>query len=572
MKHTRVVAFLLLAAGCAGDAGHMGVDDAGGLPDSGGDPDGEPVEVPDAGSPDAGSADAGVVFTGCEPGFEESPPGQGCVRQNPRLTVPARLVRGGTLTVRAEILDESAAVDRSGCFAELGSVSMASVATGAEVPITATFFDDHLPTPDDSVRFYHGVGSVSFSVDDPAALVAGEYKVVVEVRGLRATGRVTVVEPAWRVMPATLSGADLEWGPNQEIRLSAHVTEVPVGSTLVIHPGTSIRVDTTGGLEDGTLLDVRGRVEAIGTLDRPIHFFSERGAAAMTHTVAGASLSNPDAWRGINFFGDGSSKLHWVILTGAGNGVVVSHPRPPILNVHDTHSLEVEDGVFTDSTGMMFQTPGTGSYAIRRSLVSRVGIGGEFLSSGHTLVIEDTWWTGIGHGPTTPLRFDGDGIHIDGFGSDQTLRGVIVADIGDDALDHSNSVFTVEDTVIHDAGDKAVSMTGGLGTFRNVLVFNADTGIRGRAHVYGSTIATGSPIANPEIVQESIIWPASLGTCSGDIDWSMVGDVDDLGCGDGNQSVDPAFADVATCDYRPGVGSPALTAGPTGGAIGWRGY
>ena len=558
-----MVASLLLAAAC------------------GGDDDGPADRPPDAGAPPDAAApgiDAGVEFEPCEPGYEgDGIPvelgGSGCVLQNPRLTAPSRMVRDRTFTLRAAILDESGNIDPSGCFDELGAVSMERVSDGAAIPISVTLFDDHLPVPADSIRFYHGVGSVSFALDDPASAAAGDYRVLIDVRGRRATKLVTLLgEPAWRVMPATLAGADLVWGPDEEIRISQHITEVPVGSTLTIHPGTSIMVDTTGGLEDGTLLDVSGELVAEGGLDNPIHIFSERGPAAMTHTIAGTSLSNPDAWRGIFFHGGGSSTLRWVILTGAGNGVVTSHPRPPILNAQDTHSLLVEDSVFADSTGMMFQTPGTGTYTIRRSLVSRVGIGGEFLSSGHTLLIEDSWWTGIGRGPTEPLRFDGDGIHIDGFGSDQTIRRSVVADIGDDGLDHSSSVFTVEDTIIHDVGDKASSMTGGMATFRRSLLFGAETGIRGTAHVYNSTIATGEPIVNPEIVQESIIWPASVPTCSGDIDYTIVGEAGDLGCGDGDLAADPLFADPASCDYRPGAGSPALTASATGGPIGWPGY
>jgi hypothetical protein len=116
-------------------------------------------------------------------------------------------------------------------------------------------------------------------------------------------------------------------------------------------------------------------------------------------------------------------------------------------------------------------------------------------------------------------------------------------------------------------------MTGaGVATFTRSLLFNADTGIRGTAHVYNSTIATGLPVEVPAIVQESVIWPASIPTCSGDIDYTVVGDPSDLGCGDGNLTADPIFADPATCDYRPAAGSPALTAGPAGGAIGWSGY
>jgi hypothetical protein len=264
--------------------------------------------------------------------------------------------------------------------------------------------------------------------------------------------------------------------------------------------------------------------------------------------------------------------MKWLILTGAGNGVVTSHPRPPILSLQGTHSLLVEDSIFVDSTGMMFQSPGVATYTIKRSLVSRVGIGGEFLSSGHTLVIEDSWWTGIGRGPTTPQRYDGDGLHVDGGSSNQTIRRSIIADIGDDAIDHFNSNFFVYDTIIHDVNDKATSLTGGSATFTNSLIFNAPTGIRGTARVYNSTITTGSPIQTPQIVQESIIWPNSIPTCGGDVDYTIVGSAADLGCGNGNQSVNPSFTDTAQCDYRPAAGSPALTAGPTGGRIGWLGF
>jgi hypothetical protein len=57
-------------------------------------------------------------------------------------------------------------------------------------------------------------------------------------------------------------------------------------------------------------------MSAVGAEAKPIHFFSERGAAAMIHTVSG-SLSNADAWRGIEFRNGGSSTMKWLVLTGA---------------------------------------------------------------------------------------------------------------------------------------------------------------------------------------------------------------------------------------------------------------
>jgi len=498
--------------------------------------------------------------------------GTGCVLQNPRLTVPKRMINDMPLTLRAEILIDEGQIDLSGCFDEFGAVTMTRLSDGADIPLTVTFFDDHVEGPPDSIRFYHGVGSISFTLDDGAAVPPGAYQVSVTVDGLTAVKEVEVIEePEWRVMPATLNGDNLIWGPDENIRISSHHTAVPAGTTLTILPGTLIMVDTLGSLENGTLINIHGTMEAVGTLGNPIAFFSEMGPEAMVHTVSG-SLSNEHAWRGFNFWGNGTSIVKWVMLTGAGNGDIISHPRPPIWSMRGQTNVTFEDCVFVDSTGMMFMTPGTGNYVIRRTLTSRTGIGAEFLSSGHTMLIEDSFFTGIGWGPKSPLRYDGDGLHIDGANSDQTIRRVIVASVGDDCIDHSYSTFVIQDTLIHDCADKGNSMTGGLGVFENVLMYNAGTGIRGTGQLYNSSILVPSPIDNPQVAQSSIFYPSSIWTCSGDIDFSIVGNPADLGCGEGNLSADPLFADPDVCDYTLAAGSPAATAGPNGEPIGWQGY
>ena len=505
------------------------------------------------------SCPAGITGERCE------------IDQDLRLTVPRRMVNDKPITLRAEMLDPSNGnIVTDGCFDTLGTVSVTRDSDGSVVPTTVTIFDDHVPVPEDSIRFYHGVGSVSLTLDGGAAVPAGEYTLTVTVGERTATRHLTVeASPTWRVMPATLSGADLTWGPNENIRISAHQTTIPAGSTLTILPGTLVMIDTTGKIEDGTIINVNGNVSATGTIERPIYFFSERGASAMTHTISGSSLSNPNAWRGIFFYGAASSTMDWVILSGAGNGSVVSHPRPPIINLANTHSLTVQDSIIADATGMAFQSPGTGTSTIRRSLISRVGIGAEFLSSGNTVLIEDSWWTSIGRGPTSPLRYDGDGIHVDGANSKQTIKRSFVVDIGDDAIDHSNSTFTVEDTVIHDAGDKAISMTNGAATIRNSLIYRTGSGVRGSARVYNSTILSSSPIANPLVLSDSIIWPNTLSSCAGDVHHSILGIGSDLSCGVGNFSVDPMFVNPTMCDYRLATGSPALTMSSNGGPIGW---
>ena len=393
-----------------------------------------------------------------------------------KLVMPRRMVNSKTLTLKASIVDVGGGIVTSGCYATLGTVTMNRVSDNLSIPITVTFFDDHLPVPADSIRFFHGVGSVSFTLDDGDAVPAGDYRVTVTVGTMSASRIVTVLaDPSWRELQGTLSGAGLVWGPSENIHIVGHDTYVPAGSTLTIHPGTLIMVDSLGALENGTLITVNGQLNAVGSQDDPIHFFSASGAAAMIHTVSG-SLSNVNAWRGIHHYGSGSSSYRWVILTGAGNGPIQGHPRPAIIQLHDTHNVLVENSIFTDSTGMMFQGFGTGSYTVRRSLVSRVGIGCEFTGSGHTLLIEDTWWTSIGRGPSTPQRFDGDMLHVDGPASNQTIRRCIIADGGDDGIDHSGSTFTVENTIIHTIKDKAISMTGGFVTLRNVLIHTARDG------------------------------------------------------------------------------------------------
>ena len=171
-----------------------------------------------------------------------------------------------------------------------------------------------------------------------------------------------------------------------------------------------------------------------------------------------------------------------------------------------------------------------------------------------------------------PANLDGDLVHIDGGASNQTIRRNIIADVGDDGIDHSNSTYTVENSLIYGILDKAVSMTAGFGNFENVLIYGSGTGIRGAASCTHCTINVGCPILSPSSVQNSILWPSSVGTCSSNIDYTIGGDAAHLGCGTGNLSVNPQFANAGQCDFDPAPGSPALTAGPTGGRIGWLGF
>jgi hypothetical protein len=479
------------------------------------------------------------------------------------------MISDRTQTVRADIVDQLGRIQTGGC-STLGTISAKRVYGGTDVPLTVTVFDPHLPVPDNSIRFYYGVGSISFTLDDGASVPPGELEITVEVDGVSASKRLTVIAPpAFRPMSGTLAGADLVWGPDENIRVTGNL-EVPTGTTLTIHEGTLVMVDTTGTNNNGTLLTVNGGVSAVGTEDKPIHFFSERGPSAMTLTQSG-SHSNANAWQGIVHTGNRTSTYSYVFLTGAGNGQVLIHPRPPILRLNDTHNLFMDHFVFADDDGMGISPPSRGTFTVRDSLFSRCGIGAEFAGNGETLTLEDSWFTSIGRAPVD-LDLDGDCVHIDGARSTQNIRRCVFTDGGDDGIDHSDSTFTVEDSIISDLRDKAVSMTGGFATFTNMLIWGTGVGIRGDANCTNCTIASPFPMTLPHSVQDSVIWPETLDTCASTVDYTIVGNPGSLGCGTGNLSVDPQYQDTGACNYAPAAGSPALTAGSTGRRIGWLGF
>ena len=485
------------------------------------------------------------------------------------LRSPKRALNDKALTFDVAIHDPIGRVHYP-VWDDLGAFTVVSLPDRTPVAVTNTVFDPHLPVIDNTVRFVNGWGSVSFTLDDGVNFPAGDIELTVTWEGLTVSRTVSVEsQPVFRDLSGNLVGNDLVWGPDENIRITGN-TSVAGGSTLTIHPGTLVQVNTTGRLEAGTLITISGNLQALGTRDRPIHFFSERGADAMTLTQGG-SASNPNAWRGFQLHGGGSSTMRHVYLTGAGNGSVVAHPRPPIIAMFGTHSLFADRGVFVDNDGMVFSGQGTGTYTIRKSLISRVGIGAEYFGNGHTLRISDSWFTSIGHAPEAANR-DGDLLHIDGPRSDQLITGSIIADGGDDGIDHSGSSFRVQHSIIWDIRDKGISMTGGHADVHNTLIFGSATGIRGVATMNYMTIATPRPVVETDVARTSIVWPASIPTCTGIVEHSDVGNPDHLGCGVGNFSSDPQYADPGAYDYNPAPGSPALTAGPGQDRIGWLGF
>ncbi len=509
-----------------------------------------------------------------------------------RLTIPNRMVDSKTLTLKAEILDAFGRIDSRTCSA-VGTVSAQRLSDGTPVPISVTVFETFAggagsggPAPD-SIRFYNGVGTVSITLDDGAAAAPGDIVVTVTV-GSHVQQRIVEVldgdNPAlYRVLSGPLSGPDLTWGPADGV---IHLTgTVTLGSgELTIQPGTLIMVDP-GPAMDGTaiFLTVTATLDASGTRTEPIFFFPTAGPPAMS--LPQTVHNNPSSWRGIYHTSHGTSTYRHVFLTGAGNGIVSTHPRPPILRFQNSHSMLMEDCLIADSPGMGIAalSGASGTYTIRRSVFNRLGIGGEWLGSGCTLLVEDSWFSRIGWA-LEAYNVDGDILHVDRPNNSYTIRRSVLTDCGDDLIDHSKGAQPViEDSLLYDTRDKIVSI-GPLSegpqatlTMINCLVFDGPGGIRcngAPAYLTNCTIGRNTNVngkACTSIISKSILWTNSTTTCCGTVDHTIIGNTGDLGCGLDNLSANPMFTSNS-CDYRPQAGSPALTAGPGGTKVGWLGF
>lgn len=506
-----------------------------------------------------------------------------------RLSIPNRMLNNKTLTLKGELLDDRGQIDWR-TWNLLGTVSATRISDSSPVPTSITVFETlsggvggGVP-PANSIRFYNGVGSVSITLDNGAAELPGDILITVTAGTATASKVVTVLDGAdagiYRNLSGTLAGADLHWGPKDGvIHLTGNVT-VPAGETLNIEPGTIVMVDSGPSGAGTAILVTGGTVHAVGTAAEPIAFFPTAGPAAMA--LPQTTQSNPSSWRGFYHSGTGLSTYQWVFVTGAGNGVSATHPRPPIFRTESSYSLDILDCVVADcpGNGMVAYTGASGTFNLRRNLFTRCGIGGEFIGTGYTVIVEDSWYTRIGRAPE-PNGVDGDVFHFDRPGNVSIVRRCILTDCGDDLIDHStNATPIIENCILYDARDKVVSLDGtGLITMTNCLAFDAPGHVRcagAPAIITNCTFSRNTTITGQNCttgaIQNSVFWTTSVTTCCGVVNNTIVGNPGHLSCGTGNDSVDPLFIDEAANNFALLPGSPARTAGPIGEQIGWLGF
>lgn len=509
-----------------------------------------------------------------------------------RLIVPTRMVHDKTLTIIAELLDANGDIDWRTCTAT-GAVSAVRTDTQEPVPISITVFDSHNGTPpEDSIFFYNGSGSVSITLDNGAEEPTGDIDVTVTFGELQRTKTVTLIDGTVTLqVSGTLTGSDLDWSPEDGVIHVVGNAAVPSGETLTIAPGTLIMVDP-GAQNDGTLVDVSGSVNSIGTEEDPIYFFTSAGAAGMRlMELCSDPRSNFDSWRGVWHRGGDTSNYAFTIVTGTGNGSLQGHARPPAWRFVNAHSFEIERCFFVDNPGKCMFGIGSGSYHLSKSLFSRSGHGVNWEGPGnYTLLVEDCVFSGLGWGEIeVDCGIDADCMNIraDRSGNEdgKIVRRCIFADGGDDAIDTLQTSPLIENCILWGMRDKTISMEG-VNTevhARNLLIFNSRYGFDG--HVDSPYVFEQSTIAFPRtnpfirnrtgtLVDKCILWPQPWDTCRTQdfLSYTLVGIGSDTSCDEGNFAANPQFANPNLCDFSLRPDSPALRAGPNGERIGWLGF
>lgn len=368
----------------------------------------------------------------------------------------------------------------------------------------------------------------------------------------------------------TLSPGLTEWSGAVEL---TETLTVPEGATLRLLPGTLVRIagvvtdeDQPGDCSDpeddaedcGARLIVRGSLESLGTVGRPVTLTAREPRAA---------------WGEIFHDEAAPSVYRHTIITRGGNSPRGGHTNTgPLLRSEDS-SIEFTDSTLGDSAGKILQAEDS-ALVFRDCLLTRAIMGPEI--DGTSLE-----FTG-NHILHMKGDDDNDGIylHDQKDGQEIVLRDCVVADGDDDGIDTLRSEVTIENCLVRDYADKGISIFGDEVYVRGCLLIDNDIGLSaketGAAPRLSHTTVVSESIGievndkndKPDLfidfqVEHSIILgddPVRTDYPVEDlkIRYSLVGEA---WPGPGNFQGDPLFVDAASHDYRLAEGSPCIDAG-----------
>jgi len=377
----------------------------------------------------------------------------------------------------------------------------------------------------------------------------GNFTLTANVNGTEDRRLLTdlTAEPSTTVS-GSLAGSSTNWSG------IIHVSDdllVPNGHTLTIQPGTLVLIDGVSSGSGGTNIDVKGKIESLGTALAPVTF---------TYTNITLSGHSP---------GGGH--------TGSGPAI-----RP-------VGSKIIFDYVsITDNAGKVMESSSGSDLTFRHCQLARSVMGPEMNNT--ALLFEDNWITEM-YGSN-----DNDGIYIHSQspGQDVTFRRGVIANTDDDGLDTLGSTVLVEDYIFRDCSDKGISVYDGKVTVDYALIVNNGIGISAKARDYSNaqvyldhaTIdcrdvgiqAFNKYNPNDPLIEyfvtNSIILAANPVQTDYDpadihIDYSDVGET---WPGINNMNNDPLFINSTNNNYKLHGSSPCINAGNDNGIASDLGY
>lgn len=282
-----------------------------------------------------------------------------------------------------------------------------------------------------------------------AVMHSGDVDYTMTVDGLSVSKTVELIDYPERALTGTLTDDDLRWTPEHLVRLSG-TTTVAAGTTLIIEPGTHVRLDPRA------VLDVEGDFVA--------------GGAGEPVTIFATDRSDPFGM--IHHRGDATYTNVFVSGGGAGDWTHAEFRHCCIPMVYaEGGTLTVERSLFFNSRAKGILTENT-NVVIRGSVFYNLGFGTEhFNEAPHTVLIEDSSYSGM------TGEDDNDGIYVWQQGSTE-IRRTTISHVDDDGIDLESATPVMEDVLIEGAADKCVSVTNEGPTVRNAFFDGCRVGVK----------------------------------------------------------------------------------------------
>jgi len=416
-----------------------------------------PVDLEDVGVPDLPIPDAAEIPTGARV----------------EIMAPSSIVAGAHLPIVVRVLPGP-------------STDPAAISGWVPLHITGAEID---PT---EILLRRGVGSTTLELNPSSDLQ-------IDLEGFEGQASVSLLaEVETRVLSGSLVGADLTWGPNELIEVSADVT-VAASEVLEIREGTRIRLASRANLFiDGNLL-------AHGTHESPIILEPHEPHAPW----GGVVHRGVATWRNTIFIGGGGDDTR-----------AFGHSSSQPLVHGESGSVITLDGcAIQDSPGKALGGVDT-DLELLNSVIARTDTGGE-LEASHARIIK-TWFFDFPNVGAAYVDDDNAAIYLkESKVADGVPQTTLIEDctfIGglDDGIDHNGATVKIRRSWVSDFVHEGIAASnGGSMQVVDTAISRCDQGLEA---------GYGAPVVSADHV---LLFDNGVGARYGDsYDWDYDGTLD----------------------------------------------